>query len=634
MKKSKKKEYATKPQESVHHLSFVDVNVHFLLPAILLGALLVRILAFSNFSHSLYGDFLLWDERVYQSWAKHILNGKLFVVYDFSPLPAYVMATVYRLFGIDPDYVRMVNIIFGIFTCLFIYFIGRDLANRTIGLIACMIAALYKPFIFFSITIFKESLGLFLFSATVYLFISLMKDIDPPPVTGENREDVQEKRNIKWVRSYGKILFLGITAGLLINVRQNCIALLPVFPLFLLWMIYKKVFSFQRMGLTVAVYVVGFFLSLSPFLIRNYHATGEFTATPAGGFNLYLANNLENPYPYYRPVSFATSVPSEQAIQFIIEASRRVGKKLSPREASSFWTREVIQIAWEHPGALAWKLWQKTLALFNRCEAEDNYDLGFTSQFVPFFRLPFFAFWFVFPLGMTWMILSIRKSEKTLALSVVFLIYALTLIAFFSNMRIRIPLLVILIPYAAMGFDMVFKVLKKRIPMAEGYPYLIVFAMLTVIEFLPVTGTGDLTAHYNTHANNLASKGFGSEAIKYWQESSAMKRPYSAYANLSLARRYYQRSDYINGDFYLEQVPDDSFAAAGKYELWGDGWVNQKQIDQAIVAYEKSLQINSGQIKVRRKLIRLYEGRNPQKVQKEKGYLIYIESFYQEARGL
>jgi 4-amino-4-deoxy-L-arabinose transferase-like glycosyltransferase len=634
MKKRKKKELPVKHQGSVPLLSFVDGNVHFLLPAILFGALLVRILAFSNFSHSLYGDFLLWDERVYQSWAEHILDGKPYVVHDFSPLPAYVMAAVYRLFSIDPDYVRMVNIILGIFTCLFIYCIGRDLANRTIGLIACLIAALYKPFIFFSITILKESLGLFLFSATIYLFISLMKDIDPPPVTLENQEVGQAINNRSWMQYAGKILFLGITAGLLINVRQNCIVLLPVFPFFLLWMIYKKAFSIPKTALTVTVFLLGLFLSLSPFLIRNYHATGEFRASPAGGFNLYLANNLKNPYPYYRPVSFATSVPSKQATQFIIEASRRVGKKLSPKEASSFWTREVIQIAREHPGPLAWKLWQKTLILFNQFEAEDNYDLGFTSQFVPFFRLPFFAFWFIFPLGMAWMILSIQKSEKTLGLSIVFLIYALTLIAFFSTMRIRVPLLVILIPYAAMGCDMFFKVLKKQLPMAAGYHYLIVIAILTVIEFLPVTGTGDMTAHYNTHAINLDSKGFKSEALKYWQESSAMKRPYSAYANLALAAKYYQRSDYNKGNSYLEQITDDSFAAAGKYDLLGDALGKQRKLDQAILAYEKSLQINSGQIQVRMKLIKLYEGRNLQKAQKEKAYLTYIQSFYKGPGGL
>ena len=628
MKKSKKKEYATKPQESVHSLLFVDRNVHFLLPAILFGALLVRILAFSNFSNSLYGDFLLYDERVYQTWASHILDGKPFVVHDFGPLPAYVMAGVYKLISNNPVYIRMVNIIFGIFTCLFIYCIGRDLANRTIGLLACLIAALYKPFIFFSITILKESLGLFLFSATIYLFISLMKDSDTPPVTQGNQEEGQGKRKRPWVRYSGRILFLGITAGLLINVRQNCVVLLPVFPLLLLWMMHKKVFPLQKAVLTITVFLIGLFLSLSPFLIRNYHATGEFRASPAGGFNLYLANNLNNPYPYYRPVSFATSVPAGQATQFIIEASRRVGKKLSPKEASSFWTREVIQTAREHPGAFAWKLWQKTLVLFNQFEAEDNYDLNFISRFVPFFRLPFFAFWFVFPLGMAWMILSIRKSQKTLGLSVVFLIYALTLIAFFSNMRIRIPLLVILIPYAAMGFDMFFKVLKKQVPMAEGYRYLIVFAMLTVIEFLPVTGTGDMTAHYNTHAINLASKGFEREAIRYWEKSSGMNRPYSAYANNALAAVSFRKGDLEAGKRYLALIPDASLAAAQKHELMGDILLREGRTNEAVAAYRRSLSVNAGQRGVYMKMIRIFETTNPSEATRLRQQLAWVASFY------
>jgi 4-amino-4-deoxy-L-arabinose transferase-like glycosyltransferase len=633
IEEKEEKELHVKHQESVPLLSFIDRNVHYLLPAILLGALLVRILAFSHFAHSIYGDFLQVDERVYHKWAKSILAGKLFIVHDFGPLPAYVMATIYRLFGINTDYVRMTNIILGIFTCLIMYCIGRDLANRTIGLIACLIAALYKPFIFFSITILKESLGLFLFSAVIYLFISLIKDLDPPAVPIMDQGDRPWERGRPWIRFSGKIFLLGITAGLLINVRQNCVVLLPVFPIVLVWMMLRRAGSSQKTALAALVFLVGLFLSLCPFLIRNYYATGEFRASPAGGFNLYLANNLGNPYPYYRPVPFAKSAPLEQGIQFIIEANRRAGKKLSPGEASTYWTREVIKIAREHPGALAWKLWQKTLALFNRGEAEDNFDLGFISRYIPFFRLPFFAYWFVFPLGMGCLILSVGTSKKAQALGIVFLIYALTLIAIFSSMRIRIPLLVILIPYSAMGVDMFAKTLRKKIPAAQTYRYLIVVALLVFIEFLPVIGADDLTAHYNMHALNLESKGFQREAIKYWQESSAMQRPYSAFANLSLATRYYQRGDYINGNVYLEKVPDDSFAAANKYSILGDILVKQAKIDQAIAAYEKSLQINSGQIKVIKKLISLYEGRNQQKAQNEKAYLIYIESFYKTAQG-
>jgi 4-amino-4-deoxy-L-arabinose transferase-like glycosyltransferase len=633
MKKSRKKDLSGKHGVRVPARSFVDGNIHFLLPAMLLGALVVRILAFSSFSHSLYGNFLLQDERVYQAWAEDILAGIPFVVHDFSPLPAYVMAAVYWLFGIDPDHVRMVNIMFDVLTCFFIYGIARDLATRTIGLIACLISSLYKPFVFLSITILKESLGLFLFSATIYLFVSLMKGSDSPPVVQGGREEAHGKGKKPWVRYSGKILFLGITAGLLINVRQNCVVLLPVFPLLLLWMMYRRVFSLQKAAWTITVYVVGLFLALSPFLIRNHLLTGEFRASPAGGFNLYLANNLDNPYPYYRPVPFASSSPVMQATQFIIEASRREGKKLSPREASSFWTWEVIRTALEHPGAMAWKFWQKTLVLFNQYEAEDNYNLGFISRFVPFFRLPFFAFWFVFPLGMACMILTIRKSEKTLALGIVSLVYALTLIAFLSNMRIRVPLLVIVIPYAVMGVDMVFKVFRKRIPLADVRPYLIVLAALTVIEFLPVTGTGDLTAHYNTHAFNLVSKGSQLEAVRYWEESSAMKRPYSASADLSLADWYYQKGDYLKVETYLEKIPDDSFVAARKYELWGDTWTNRKRVDRAVLAYERSKQINAGQINVIKKLVRLYESADPLKAEGERAYLAYITSFYSAGQG-
>jgi 4-amino-4-deoxy-L-arabinose transferase-like glycosyltransferase len=634
MKKSRGKGPAPKTPSPAFRIAFVEVNVHVLLPAILFSALLVRVIALAGFSRSIYGDFLLWDERVYQSWASHILQGKSFVVHDFSPLPAYVMAAVYGLFTGDPVSVRSLNILFGVVTCLFIYLIARDLANRTTGLLACLMAALYKPFIFLNVTLLKESLGLFLFSATIYFFVSLMKDSPSPTDEAPRTPNKQRREFNKGGLFYGKILFLGITAGLLINVRQNSVVLLPVFLFFLLWHVYKKTLPLHRIALTTAVYLIGLSIAIVPFLVRNHQATGDFAAAPAGGFNLYLANNLDNPYPYYRPVPFATSIPSEQAVQFIIEAGRRTGNKLSPREASKFWTWETVRIIKEHPAAFTSKIGQKTLALLHRSEAEDNYDIGFISRFIPFFRLPFLAFWFVFPMGMTALILSRRKTDIALALNAVAIVYALTLVAFFTNMRIRIPLMVILIPYAAIGLRTLLTAVKQKAPFREIRPFLIVLSIFAVVEFMPMKGAGDLSGHYNTHAINLASKGLKREAIQYWQESSAMERPYSAYANLSLAALGYGDGDYKKGDSYIEKIPDDSFAAAAKYELMGDAWLKQGQSDQAILAYEKSLRINSGLIAPRSKLVRLYETRDPRKARMERERLEYIESFYREAGRL
>ena len=111
-----------------------------------------------------------------------------------------------------------------------------------------------------------------------------------------------------------------------------------------------------------------------------------------------------------------------------------------------------------------------------------------------------------------------------------------------------------------------------------------------------------------------------------------MKRPYSAYANLSLAAFHYSKGDGEKGSRYLDKISDASFAAAGKYELLGDGYVKQGLTGEAIAAYERSLRINSGQIKPRSKLIRLYGIRSPELVQEARKDLAYIKSFYPAGR--
>ena len=110
-------------------------------------ALILRILALLSLKGSIYYDFLLWDERLYHLWASGIADGTFqsSSVYEMAPLPAYFMAFIYRLFTPDVIYIRIMNTILGVLTCYLIYLIGRELANRKAGLLACLLAALYKP---------------------------------------------------------------------------------------------------------------------------------------------------------------------------------------------------------------------------------------------------------------------------------------------------------------------------------------------------------------------------------------------------------------------------------------------------------------------------------------------------------
>jgi 4-amino-4-deoxy-L-arabinose transferase-like glycosyltransferase len=573
-----------------------------------------------NLSTTIYTDFLLWDERIYHNWAKAIAEGTFQSksVYEFAPLPAYIMAAVYRIFSPDIFYIRILNIICGTLTCFVVYLIGKELISRRVAILACIIACIYKPFIFYSIVPLKESLALLLFALMCYLLIKV--------ISQDN--SAQKDTNTKETGNIVRMGFLGLIAGMLLNVRPNAVVLVPVIILLVLWYGFRDKLSWKDISIFAAAYVVGISVAVSPFVIRNYAVAGKFSLTTTqSGFNLFLGNNINNPDPYYRPASFATSSPFEQGIQFTIEASKRVGKKLTSQEASDYWTAETIKQAVSNPAVFAGKVGQKILVLVNSFEACDHYDIEFVSNFAKFFKIPFPGFWIIFPLSMLGMLTGWRN-RKTKALITVLLFYSATLVIFFTNGRYRLPMLAVMIPFAASGLVQLYSEFNKKLYnlLAKHAAFCGIFL---IVAFLPVRATDDMTAYYNTHAIILSSKGYNNEAILYWKKSSGMNKPFSAFANLSLAGRYYRKGLIQEGNAYLDKIQDDSFAAAQKYQLLGDFFTDRKDPDAAIAAYEKSLSINSGQILPRKRLVDLYRIKDPQKAQEELETLTYIKSFYQ-----
>ncbi|KUG22224.1 hypothetical protein ASZ90_007956 [hydrocarbon metagenome] len=592
------------------------INSVFFLFIIISVGLVIRIFALMNLDTTIYTDFLLWDERIYHNWAKAIAEGTFQSksVYEFAPLPAYIMAAVYRIFSPDVFYIRILNIVFGTLTCFVVYLTGKELAGRRVAILACIIACFYKPFIFYSIVPLKESLALLLFAWMSYLIIKVI-----------NREDsIQKDKSGSIIINIG---LLGLAAGMLLNVRPNAIVLAPVIILLVMWYGYRDKLSWRYLSGHAAVYFIGLSIAVSPFVIRNYVVAGKpALTTTQSGFNLYLGNNINNPDPYYRPVPFASSSPFEQGIQFTIEASRGAGKKMTSQEASDYWTKETIKQAVSSPAVFVEKIGQKILVLVNSFEACDHYDIEFLSDFAKFFKIPFPGFWIIFPLAMLGMLTGWRN-RKTKALITVLFVYGATLIIFFTNGRYRLPMMALMIPFAASGIMQLYSDYSQKLYnlLSRHAAFCGIFL---IVAFLPVRATDDMTAYYNTHAIILSSKGYNNEAILYWKKSSAMNKPFSAFANLSLAHQYYRRGFIQEGDAYLEKIEDDSFAAAMKYQIMGNFFTGRNDYNAAISAYEKSLSINSGQILPRRKLIDLYKIQNPQKAQEELENLRYIESFY------
>jgi len=573
---------------------FSDRYPYQLLSSILFLALALRLMALLSLKESLYFDFLLWDERVYHAWAIRIMNGSSASLDVFSD----IIALIYKVFSQDIFHIRIFNIILGVVTCYLIYLIGKEMLNRKIGLFASLIAALYEPFIFYSIVPLKTTLSVFLFASTIYLLISVLNK-----------------------RSIIKALMLGVVVILLYDVRPNFVFLIPLIPIFIIWNNYKERSLSKMIIVTFFIYIIGLSLSLAPFANKKYKTRDNSVATTSQiGLNLYLGNNLQNPDPYYRPASFAISSPVQQARQFNIEASRRMGKRLSASEASNYWIKEVFRTALEQPLAFTFKLLQKSLVLLNKFEAGDHYDVSFISRFVSFFKYPFLNFWIIMPLGVAGMVANVRRSRNLLFVSSTLFFYGLTLVVFFTNARYRLPIMVVLIPFTVMGVNNLISHIKNRDKKKIAI-YMAIVAVFFIIEFLPVRGTGDMTAYYNTHAIILNSKGMQSEAIQYWEESSRINKSFSCFANLSLAGMYFSKGNILMANQYLDKIPDDSFAAASKYQLKGDIKMSEGKPEEAVAAYEKTLQINSGNRVARERMIKILWKIDKQRALHEYGIL-------------
>lgn len=591
-------------------------------PALVLAALLalaavLRLAALFSLRETIYFEHLLYDEQLYHDWgvALAAFEPGAILRYDQSSLPALLLAGIYRLLGPEPLVFRLLNIVFGTLTCYLIHRLGRRLAGAGAGLLACAIAAVYGPFILYSIVPLKTCLAVFLFALVAVLCIEL-----PEPDASRPRFAAH-------------LLALGIAVGLAAGVRANTLVLALLPPLFLLAPQDPRTGRIGRVFFGSLVFAFGLVLVLACLTLPRHLAGGGWSATsPQLGRNLYYGNSPENPTPYYRPMPFASSVPGESSVQFIIEAGRRAGRELTPREASRFWVGEVLAFIQEQPGEWSLRLGRKVLALFNGFEAGDHYDLGFLGRFARFFALPLPGYGLVMALAMVGMLLTIRTSLVSRRLALLVSLYGLSLVLFYLGGRYRLPLAVILIPWAAVAMIESARAVRER-----RWPRLalaaVIFAAFLFLSFLPVRGRGDLSAYANTHALLMANEGQEEEAIRYWEESIGSGGDYAAEARLFLAGRLYPRGDRERAHRLVAEIADTSHAAAAKYALLGDFFAHEGRIKEAAASYEQSMTINSGQRRIRIELIKLYQ-QNPEwhdRVFQQYAELQRIEGIFQAA---
>jgi 4-amino-4-deoxy-L-arabinose transferase-like glycosyltransferase len=253
----------------------------------------------------------------------------------------------------------------GTVACGLVYWLGKELFDETIGLMAAGIAAILPTFVGFSVVILSETL----FAATLLAGLVFMAKLTKTGFATETRQ--------KGIR-------LSLTVGLMMAaacyVRPSWLLAGPFFGLIYLADADNKKQAALRSGLILTA----LFLALLPWAYRNYQITDHWIFTTLwAGPSLYDGLN--------------PSATGESDMEFI-KTDRLYAKGKSEYEIDQHYRKKAWQFVVENPGRTAELAWIKLLRFWKpwpNAEQFQNlgYCLGVAVFFIPMVMFAIFGLW-------------------------------------------------------------------------------------------------------------------------------------------------------------------------------------------------------------------------------------------------
>ncbi len=403
---------------------------------VVLTALALRVTYVLQMRASPFFDHHVLDAAYHDEWATAIANGKQFVdgPYFRAPLYPWLLGAVYSVFGRDPLVPRLIQACLGAASCGLIFLLGRLVFSRVTAALASFAAATYWVFCYFDAELLIVPLIVFL---DTLLLISVY----------------WANRRPRWARW----LVAGTVLGLSAIARPNILVFVPVV---ILW-----VFVVQRRKALVFVpsLVLGCLLPILPITMRNYVVGGDFVLISSqAGVNFFIGNNADSD-------GVTAVVPGTPAdwwggyFESIRLAELAEGRPLKPSEVSQYYFHKGLRYWAEQP--------QRAIALFvhKLMLFWSPYELGnnksprfFAERYGPIVDYLPLSFALIGPLGVIGMAVTWREWRRFLPLWGFVIVYMLGVVAFFVNSRYRVPLLPVLILFAAETAVWAFRSLRQR----------------------------------------------------------------------------------------------------------------------------------------------------------------------------
>jgi 4-amino-4-deoxy-L-arabinose transferase-like glycosyltransferase len=539
-------------------------------------ALILRLIFLYQLSSLPLYRNLFSDSRIYARLAESLLNGPAVKeAFFMSPLYPALLAFLKWIFG---DFIlpaRILQCLFGGATVLFIYKSTAQLFSRRAGLVAGILSAVYPIFILYDNAILIESFQTLLAAAGVYVLITAFE---------QNR----------------RVLFIiaGLCFGMLIVQRASIVIFLPILLLYI-----RFTGRWKRMLPSIGWYTLSAALIVAPVTLTNYVREGIVVpVTSSGGFNFYAGNNPSSVgfYAIPEPINLEDDLNGRNWVE------QKLGKECSSSELSSFWMNKSYAWMQSNPGAFCALMSTKLLLFFHPAETDQNgFGIDFMNKeydtvlrYLPL-RFPLIIFAALLGIFFLWQKKRLPSIPLLFALA-----YLLSIILFFVNSRLRVPVMPVMIVFAAFGLTELYgRIREKRwsdlpVPVSMGAG---LFFLLFFLQ--PRTGS-DFSQEYLRFSEVAFQSQEYSQAEHYARLSLAQKETSLGYTNLAnaLAVRGNDQEAYSAYDNALRL---DTANVLGYFNA-GNFALRQKKFAVSATLWKRALELNPKHVPTLRNLALLY----------------------------
>jgi 4-amino-4-deoxy-L-arabinose transferase-like glycosyltransferase len=227
---------------------------------------------YDNFASRIanWEGYIMPDEPAELQWAPGYAGGYPTAVWP----PGYpaLLAVPYKLFGHDPAYGRVLNVVAAGLSIALVYAIGRRLLGWQVGLIAAALLAVFPGQIFFASVLLTESVFTALLLMLLLALILLNDGPRPPPLRAA--------------------MGVGLLLGAMALVRSEGTMLVLVVVVF--WRLLVP--SWRALAPYAGLLLLGAALVVAPWTVRNYVTMGGFVPISSGGSHTFWAGHHANIY--------------------------------------------------------------------------------------------------------------------------------------------------------------------------------------------------------------------------------------------------------------------------------------------------------------------------------------------------